>query len=177
LLTDARHRHDPLDEEPVMLDVEKVNDDGEVYTEENVVYACQVQPYTLTQNPERIAMYSPDREILWAGALIQGKSHRDGLGSLQGFPLRSARINVSIPSLTSDDNFRTVEQPRQATVDQARGSMIGNATRSGLATPSTIAFEMQTYHSEQQAALQMGLSGRYLGYNATAARGADVRAG
>ncbi|NBC86398.1 MAG: hypothetical protein GVY25_09425, partial [Bacteroidetes bacterium] len=160
---------DPVEEEPVTRDVDKVDDDGNVYTEENVVYSCQTQPYTMTQNPEQIAMYSPDQDILWAGALIEGKSHRDGLGALESVPIEErAPIDVSIPDLANDDNFRTVEQPRQSTVEQARGSMIGNATRSGLATPSTIAFEMQTYHSEQQAALQMGLSGRYLGYNATA---------
>jgi hypothetical protein len=56
---------EPVEEEPVTLaEVEKVDDDGNVYTETNVVYSCQTQPYTLTQNPEQIAMYSPDREIL-----------------------------------------------------------------------------------------------------------------
>ena len=165
---------DPVEEEPVTRDVEKVDEDGNVYTEENVVYSCQVQPYTLTQNPEQIAMYSPDREILWAGSLIQGKSHRDGLGSLLGLPISErAPINVSIPSLANDDNFRTVDQPTQAEVDQAIGSMIGGATRSGLSTPSTIAFELQTYHSEQQSALQMGLSGRYLGYEGSASGSID----
>ncbi|NBC17306.1 MAG: hypothetical protein GVY18_08345 [Bacteroidetes bacterium] len=165
---------DPVDEESVELNVEKVDEDGNVYTEENVVYSCQVQPFTLTQNPEQIAMYSPDREILWAGSLIQGKSHRDGLGSLLGLPIAErAPINVSIPSLANDDNFRTVDQPTQAEVDQAIGSMIGGATRSGLSTPSTIAFELQTYHSEQQSALQMGLSGRYLDYEGSASGSID----
>jgi hypothetical protein len=165
---------DPVDEEPIELNVEKVDDNGGSYTEENVVYACQVQPYTLAQNPEQIAMYSPDREILWAGSLIQGQSHRDGIGSLLGLPIAErAPINVSIPSLANDDNFRRVDQPTQAEVDQAIGSMIGSATQSGLSTPSTIAFEMQTYHSEQQSALQMGISGRYLGYEASASGSID----
>ena len=168
---------EPVDEEPVELDVQQVDDNGEVYTESNVVYACQSQPYTLTQNPEQIAMYSPDREILWAGSLIQGKSHRDGIGSLLGLPIAErAAINVSIPSLADDDNFRRVEAPTQANVDQAIGSMIGNATQSGLSTPSTIAFEIQTYHSEQQSALQMGLSGRYLGFEASASGAVDRQA-
>ena len=167
---------DPVDEDPVTLDVEKVDDEGNVYTEESVVYACQMQPYTLTQNPNQIAMYDPDRDIAWAGALVQGRSHRDGVGSLEPLTIdERAPINVSIPDLANDDNFRRVERPEQATVDQARGSMIGNATQTGLATPSTISFEMQTYHSEQQAALQMGLSGRYLGYNASAKGAIDRR--
>jgi hypothetical protein len=36
--------------------------------------------------------------------------------------------------------FRRVEPPTQAEVDQAIGSMIGGATQSGLSTSSTIAF-------------------------------------
>ena len=140
------------------MDVEVVTDDGSTELLENVTYSCQAQPYTLTDNPEQIAMYSPDREILYAGGLIQGKSHRDGLGSLLGLPISErAPINVSIPGLANDDNFRTVERPNQANVDQAIGSMIGNATASGLSTPSSISFKMETYHSEKQSALQMGL--------------------
>ncbi|TVQ16036.1 MAG: hypothetical protein EA361_04855, partial [Bacteroidetes bacterium] len=67
--------------EDVVLDVEVINEDGSITLLEDVTYSCQSQPFTLAANPQQIAMYSPDREILYAGALIQGKSHRDGLGS------------------------------------------------------------------------------------------------
>lgn len=158
----------------VTMNVEVVNDDGDVELLDNVTYSCQAQPYTLTDNPQQIAMYSPDREILYAGGLIQGKSHRDGLGSLLGLPISErAPINVSIPGLANDDNFRTVERPNQANVDQAVGSMIGNATASGLSTPSSISFKMETYHSEKQSALQMGLSGNYLGFEGSASGSID----
>ncbi len=161
-------------EEDVVLDVEVINEQGNVELLQNVTYSCQVQPFTLTANPQQIAMYSPDREILYAGGLIQGKSHRDGLGSLLGLPIAErAPINVSIPGLANDDNFRTVERPNQGTVDQAIGSMIGGATASGLSTPSSISFEMETYHSETQSALQMGLSGRYLGFEGSASGSID----
>jgi hypothetical protein len=46
--------------------------------------------------------------------------------------------------------------------------MIGGATSSGLSTPSSISFKMETYHSEKQSALQMGLSGNYLGFEGSA---------
>jgi hypothetical protein len=162
--------------EDVELDVEEINDDGTTTLLENVSYSCQSQPFTLTDNPQQIAMYSPDREILYAGALIQGKSHRDGLGSLLGLPIAErAPIRVSIPGLANDDNFRTVENPSQATVDQAIGSMIGNATASGLSTPSSITFKMETYYSERQSALQMGMSGRYLGFEASASGSIDQK--
>ncbi|MBE0660930.1 MAG: thiol-activated cytolysin family protein [Bacteroidales bacterium] len=165
---------EPVPLEDVVLDVEEINEDGSITLLEDVTYSCQSQPFTLADNPQQIAMYSPDREILYAGALIQGKSHRDGLGSLLGLPIAErAAIRVSIPGLANDDNFRTVENPSQATVDQAIGSMIGNATASGLATPSSINFKMETYYSEKQSALQMGISGNYLGFEASASGSID----
>ena len=158
----------------MVLNVEVINEEGDVEILEDVTYSCQSQPFTLTDNPQQIAMYSPDREILYAGGLIQGKSHRDGLGSLLGLPIAErAPINVSIPGLANDDNFRMVEQPSQASVDQAIGSMIGGATASGLSTPSSISFKMETYHSEKQSALQMGLSGNYLGFEGSASGSID----
>ena len=161
-------------EDDVVLDVEVVNSEGGIDLLENVTYSCQVQPFTLTANPQQIAMYSPDREILYAGGLIQGRSHRDGLGSLLGLPISErAPINVSIPGLANEDNFRRVDRPNQAAVDQAIGSMIGGATASGLSTPSSISFNMETYHSEKQSALQMGLSGNYLGFEGSASGSID----
>ena len=163
-------------EEDVVLDVEVINEEGDIELLEDVTYSCQSQPFTLTDNPQQIAMYSPDREILYAGGLIQGKSHRDGIGSLLGLPIAERTpINVSIPGLANDDNFRNVESPNQASVDQAIGSMIGGATASGLSTPSSISFKMETYHSEKQSALQMGLSGNYLGFEGSASGSIDRR--
>jgi len=161
-------------EQPDTKNVDMIDSSGNVYTEKNVVYGCQVQPYSLTNTPEKLAMYSPDREVVWAGALIQGKSYANGLGSLLPLVINQrAPIQVSIPSLANNDNNRTVQEPTQGNVDQAIGSMIGNATQKGLATPSTIVFRMSTYYSEQQAALQMGLSGRYLGFKASASGSID----
>ncbi|MEZ4703177.1 MAG: thiol-activated cytolysin family protein [Rhodothermales bacterium] len=160
---------EPTTEPDVMLDVEVVNDDGTIEILPDVAYSCQTQPFTLTDNPQQIALYSPDVDLLWPGALIQGKSHRDGLGSLLGLPIAERTpIEVSIPSLANDDNFRTVDTPSQAEVAQAIGSMIGNATASGLSTPSTITFTQEVYHSESQFALSVGLSGHYLGFEASA---------
>ena len=159
---------------PITLDIEVVSDSGTVEIIPDVTYECQSQPFTLTENPQQIAIYSPDVELLWPGALIQGKSHRDGLGSLLGLPIAERTpIEVSIPSLSNNDNFRTVDTPSQAEVAQAIGSMIGGATASGLSTPSTITFEQSVYHSEKQFALEAGISGRYLGFEASAQGSVD----
>jgi hypothetical protein len=150
------------------VDVPQIQEDGSIDTLYNVTYTCQQTPYSLTNNPEQIVMYSPDAEILWPGALIQGASHKDPVGSLRGLVIRERdSINVSIPNLPTGQNFRRVK-PNQAVVASAIGEMVGNATADNLSTPSTISFSMETYHSERQMALSMGLSGRYLGFSGSA---------
>ena len=151
-----------------VVDVEVLEDDGSVTVLPDVVYSCQEQPYSMSKNPERMVMYNPDVEVLWPGALIQGKSRKE-LGSLLGLPIAERTpIRVSIPSFASGDNFREVEAPNQASVGSAVGEIIGNATASGLAAPSAIQFSMETYHSERSFGLSVGVSGHYLGFSASA---------
>jgi hypothetical protein len=123
----------------------------------------------MSENPREIVMYSPDKDILWAGALIQGASHQEGLGQLLALPISErAALEVSIPALNTAANFRTVDRPTQATVTSAIGSMVGAATASGLSTPSTISFEQTVFHSEEQFALSIGMSGSYMGFSSSA---------
>lgn len=150
------------------LDVPTIQDDGSIDTLYNVTYDCQQTPYSLSEDPQQIVMYSPDLEILWPGGLIQGRTHKNALGSLTGLVIAERdSINVSIPGLPTGDNFRRVK-PNQAIVGAAIGEMIGNATADNLSTPSTITFTMESYHSEKQMALSMGLSGKYLGFSGSA---------
>ncbi|MGZ8272701.1 MAG: thiol-activated cytolysin family protein [Burkholderiaceae bacterium] len=132
-------------------------------------YTCTTTKYSMTRTPEKIVMFSPDRELLWPGALIQGRSHRDGLGSLLALTIAErAPIKVSIPSLATSENFRTVDTPDQAEVSQAIGALVGNATTQSLVAPSSIQFTMSDYNSEKSFALNTGLSGKYLGFSGSA---------
>jgi hypothetical protein len=150
------------------VDVNQIDESGNVDLLPKVTYACTSTPYTMTDTPEKIVMYSPDTEVMYPGALIQGKSHRDGLGSLLPLTIAErAKIKVSIPALKNTDNFR-LTQPTQADVGQAIGNMIGKATTDKLVTPSTIAFDMRSYHSEKQTALSMKMSAKYLGFSMSA---------
>lgn len=166
---------DTLDD--VTVDVEQIEEDGSVTVIPDVKYRCVQTPYTMQDTPEEIVMYNPDTELLWPGALIQGKSYRDGLGSLLGLPIAErSPISVSIPDFATGDNFRVVDQPNQAAVGSAVGSIVGNATATGLAAPSTISFEQDTYYSEQEFGLSIGVSGRYLGFSASATGEFDRKA-
>ena len=133
----------------------------------NVVYACTETPYSATRTPKDLVMYSPNEAYLWPGAFIQGASHRDGSGSVLPLVIdERAPINVSIPSLPTGQNFRTVNTVNQSAVASAIGDMIGNAVIDSLNTGSTSFFRMESYRSEQEFALKVGISGRYLGFKA-----------
>lgn len=168
---------DPVAEDPISVDVDSIGDDGEVYTIENVEYTCEVQEYSLTRTPGReIVMYNPS-ELLWPGALLQGRSHT--LGSISDLSVSGeerAPLNVSLNVSTTRASFRTVDQPTKSVVRDAVSTMVGEAVQDGIDTPSSIAFELRTYHSEEQTALEMGLSGRYIGYSASAQGSIDRQA-
>lgn len=143
---------------------------------ESTQYNCVTRKMTMADTPEKIVMFSPDRELLWPGALLQGASHRDPLGSLRGLPIRERTpIRLSIPSLATATNFRTVEAPDMAGVNRAVGEMVGAASGQ-LATPSSIQFTMRDYTSDESFALEAGMSGKYMGFRASASASTASRA-
>lgn len=158
---------DPVELPPVTLDVPIVDEHGDTATLSDQVYLCTETPYSMTQNPREIVMYSPNVGVLWAGGLLQGKSHR--AGNLESLPIRQRQpVKVSIPGIASGQNYRVVENPELATVNAAIMDMVGNATLAGTPSASSIDFEYTESYSEQQLALAMGLSGRYMGFRAKA---------
>jgi hypothetical protein len=143
--------------------------DTTVAVANNVEFVCEVTPYSVQRNPQEIVMYSPNAAILFPGALIQGATHRDGAGSLLPLIINErAPINVSIPAVQTGANFRRVDTVDQAHVASAIGSIIGNATATGLQTSSSIFFHQETYNSQRQFGLSANLSGRYLGFEGAA---------
>ncbi|MBX2801523.1 MAG: thiol-activated cytolysin family protein [Myxococcales bacterium] len=152
--------------------------DGSAVTKvyEDVEYDCTTTDYSMTDTPSQFVSYSPDAELLYPGALIQGRSHRDGvaIGSILPLPIDDRTpIRVSIPAIPSGDNFREIERPNQAEVAGGIGEMVGNATVADLSTPSTIDFHMARYHDESEFALSIGISGRYLGFQGSSDVGVD----
>lgn len=144
---------------------EEYDDDGNVVILPEVSYQCTSTPYSITKNPEKIVMYSPDASVLWPGALIQGQSRKE-LGSLLPLPIEQrAPLRITIPDFASGDNSRTVDVPNEGSMFAARGEIVGNATASGLSAPSSITLKMSTHHSDRFQALSADISAAYLGYS------------
>lgn len=143
--------------------------DAEVVATEPAFYEqsadlfCSVTEASITTNPEDIVTYSPDSEILWLGSLIQGKGHRDGLGSLLELPIRQRGPATIAIDILFSDNTRTVESPTLASVGQAIGQLIDQAHEAGHLAGSSIFFNQVESHSLEQSALALGLSASYMG--------------
>ncbi|MEX2049449.1 MAG: FG-GAP-like repeat-containing protein [Gemmatimonadota bacterium] len=147
-------------------------DTGDLVNLGNVTFMCTTREYDFVNNPDQALSFNIDETVIWPGALIQGKSHRDasagGAGGLLELPIRHRTpVEVSM-TFNNQNSSAVVADPTPGTVNAAVRSMIGNAEAQGLATANNITFEQETYTSEQQAAIAFGVSGRYLGFEASA---------
>ena len=126
-------------------------------------YRCTSAPYSITQTPDKIVTMDPDANILWLGALLQGRGYKEGIGSLAEWSVRErAPLQVSI-DLLSGASSRTVERPDLAAVQQAIGSLVQEAVTAGHRGGSSVSYSMQKTHHIVQAGLAMGLSMKYMG--------------
>ncbi len=131
-------------------------------------FDCTTTPYTLTDTPDRIVTFNPDNNILWAGALLQGKGYKQGLGSLKELPIRQrAPLELSI-NLQTAQNSATVTNPNNVTVQTAIGGLIDNARVKGILPSSSISYQKVDSYSSEQVALALGISAKYLASSAKA---------
>jgi Thiol-activated cytolysin len=128
---------------------------------------CTTTHYTLAANPDKIVIYEPDVNVLWPGALIQGHGLLS-VGSLGELPIRArAPLHVSVNLLTSP-NSATVDHPSQESVEAAIGSLIDPLAGKKIDFGSSIAFSMKETYSAEQAALSLGITAKYSGFDFTA---------
>jgi hypothetical protein len=129
---------------------------------DNVTYNCTTTPYSLTRTPEQIVTYEPDSSVLWVGSLLQGKGYKDGIGSLKELPIRQRSPLVLSIDLLSNNNTVTVQDPNVASVQQAIGKLIEEATKAGGKSGSKISFNQLTTNELSESALKLGLSYKWL---------------
>jgi len=147
-------------------------DTGDLVDLGAVTFVCTTQEYDFVNNPDRALSFNIDETVIWPGALIQGQSHRDassgGATGLLELPIRErAPVEVSL-TFNNQNSSAVVTDPTTGTVNAAVRAMIGDAEAEGLATANNISFSQETYTSEEQAAIAFGVSGRYLGFEASA---------
>jgi len=122
-------------------------------------------PSSMTRTPTDIATHEASSDVLYLGALMQGKSYRT-TGELAALPIyQRAPLNITL-KLLSNDVSRTVENPTNSTVQKAISEMVINAENDGFSSSSSIEFQQHNGYSLQQASLKAGFSARYMGARA-----------
>lgn len=130
-------------------------------------FVCTATPYSLAKNPEKIVTMTADAGLLVPGMLLQGRSHV--VGSLQELPIsQRAPITIVINATGVGTPSRVVDSPSLGTLQTAVNAIIQEAETSAFGHSSLIEFSQVTSRSQEQAALGLGISGRYLGGSAKA---------
>jgi hypothetical protein len=151
----------PTGHEPVTS--EETTASGDLYT-------CTTTPYSLTQNPDEIALHNPDAAVLWPGALIRGGSHLT-VGSLELLAVsreKRAPLGISIQGggvLGIPGGVSTiVEQPVGSTIREGINQIVANTLGADVAVGAgASSFSSVESYSSMQALLALGLDARYLG--------------
>jgi hypothetical protein len=143
---------------------------GETTGSDNNLYTCTTTPYSITKNPQEIAVHNPDAAVLWPGALIRGRSHLQ-TGSLELLAVsrdKRAPLGISIqgggvlgiPGGVS----AIVEQPVGSAMREGINQIVVNTLGADVAVGAgASSFNSVESHSSSQALLNLGLDARYLG--------------
>jgi hypothetical protein len=140
----------------------------DVQAVDRTAYDCTTTPYSITETPDKIVTFSPDANVLWAGALLQGKGYKLGIGSLKELPIRQRTpLGLSV-SLQTAGNSATIPNPDNVSVGAAIGEIIGNAEKNGIKPATSISYLKTDSFSAEQIALSLGISAKYMGSSAKA---------
>ncbi|MEZ5397990.1 MAG: thiol-activated cytolysin family protein, partial [Bryobacterales bacterium] len=141
---------------------------------DGTAYRCTTTPYRIQDNPEQLAMVSPDAAVLWPGALLRGASHL-ALGRLELLAVdrtRRAPLGLSVQGggvLGIPGGVSTVvDQPVGSTVREGINQLVAQALAADVAVGAgKSSFTSVETHSSEQAVLALGFDARYLGASVT----------
>ncbi|MFO7539795.1 MAG: thiol-activated cytolysin family protein, partial [Chloroflexota bacterium] len=143
---------------------------GEEPAADGGLYTCTTTPYSITKNPQEIAIHNPDAAVLWPGALIRGRSHLQ-TGSLELLAVsrdKRAPLGISVQGggvLGIPGGVSTVvQQPVGSTIREGINQIVVNTLGADVAVGAgASSFNSVESHSSTQALLNLGLDARYLG--------------
>ncbi len=175
--SDFAPKANPEEDEGSEVIDESVNPIVEILEDEDgKLKTCTTEEVDFFKTPAEYVMFSPPTDVLWPGALVQGKSLRDGTTAGQILPLnidQRTTIDVSIPACAISNNFRNV-QPTLANVNSAVASILAEAEAEGAnCLQASGNLEVETFRNEKQRALKAGMSGKYFGFSASASGSSD----
>jgi hypothetical protein len=145
--------------EPAAPQEKLVSSTTDTFKQGEVEYKCTVKKISLTENFDEVVAFNPNADVLWPGALVQGKSLDTGVPAL--IPLSRSPITISI-DLPVVDNRRTVTTPTFGTVASAINDLISKNGIKPITTPARISYFEKEAYSFEQSMLKIGVSAKWV---------------
>lgn len=123
---------------------------------------CAQRKFTIADNPRTLVTLNPNIDAFWVGSLLQGKHYKSGLGSLAELPIRQREAITIYVDVLGSDVTREVANPSPASTQQAIADMIIGLDASTVPLSNSLNYRQTASYSMEQAALQLGMSAKYL---------------
>ena len=116
-------------------------------------FACTEARYSLTAVPDRFVALNPNADVLWPGALIQGKSLAGGV--LDPIPVSRApgTITLALSSGEGGPFFQTMENPSLSSATQVQNEILAGY-KGG--TPAKFSYAYESIYSIDQLGVFVG---------------------
>lgn len=120
-------------------------------------WGCMTVRIRRTENFDEMVSFNPNAEVLWPGAVVQGKELDKGTPALIPLPRGPLTIFIDLPFTGS----RTIAKP-EATTAKAAVADILQSIPPGTKTTANVSFDWTEAHSVEQSVMQLGISPRWL---------------
>lgn len=128
---------------------------------QNVKYACATNYWTLSRNPEAIAYFDLDKDVIWPGALLQGKDYAEGVGSLKELPIRQRAPLKLFVDLLKGKTSELVSEPDAASIHQAIVKIVEEAKGAGTNIGGAASYTAKEFSSSTQIGLEVANSAKF----------------
>jgi len=120
------------------------------------------ESHEMLQTFEELVAFDPNSDVMWPGALIQGRTLQSGFLSPIPLPRASAEItltNISLPAGLK--SYVMVEDPTLGRVNQAIQDILNQSSE--ITSAAEGSYTMKEFHSLEQGFTQVGISANWLG--------------
>ena len=126
-------------------------------------WGCMTVRIRRTENFDEMVSFNPNAEVLWPGAVVQGKDLDKGTPALIPLPRGPLTIFIDLPFTGS----RIIAKPEVATAKAAIYDIL-QSIPPGTKTTANVSFDWAEAHSIEQSVMQLGISPRWLSGKARA---------
>lgn len=149
---------DPLPDPPPPHET-LISSSEEITPGDSAEYLCTIKKISLSENFNEVVVFTPNADVVWPGALVQGNTIQGGTPALIPAARTPATISIDLPVT---DNSRTVTNPTFGTVSSAINDLIIKNSIKSLSTPARIFYYEKEAYSREQGMLKIGVSARWL---------------